>query len=79
MIPESGRAPVLEPESLYYWNVYWLLHYDRFNGMSIGGIPFVAIDAYANRFGVDGDDFETLLFIIRSLDAAFMKHQAKAK
>lgn len=48
----------------------------------VPGIPFMAIDAYARRFDIGGDDFAVLLKLVRVCDAEFiavMAEKAKAK
>lgn len=48
----------------------------------VAGIPFVAIDAYARRYGIEGEDFAVLSKLIRICDAEFvavMNEKAKAK
>ena len=47
----------------------------------VGPIPFVAIDRYAERFGVaPGDDFVRFHTLLKRMDATFLEHMAeKAK
>lgn len=33
-----------------------------------GSIPFTAIDAYARRYDIDGDEFDRLLYFIRIIE-----------
>ena len=37
-------------------------------------IPFVAITAYASHHGLEGDDIDDLMYYVRSMDNAFLKH-----
>jgi hypothetical protein len=46
--------------------------------MSIGAIPFEAIDRYAVRYGYNGDEFDEFHRLIRATDAAFLE-EATAK
>lgn len=42
--------------------------------MSIGPIPFVSIDAFADRYGLHGaDEFEAFRSLIRQMDAVYLK------
>lgn len=56
----------------FYWDAWRNLSADRQSGMGIGAIPFLAIDAYAKRFDIEGRDFEDFFYIIRELDDAFI-------
>jgi hypothetical protein len=43
-------------------------------GMSLGPIPFTAINAYAQRYGIeDVDEFDRLLALIRMQDAEYLR------
>lgn len=33
-----------------------------------GSIPFTSIDAYANRYGIEGDEFDRLIYFIRIIE-----------
>jgi len=41
----------------------------------VGGIPFTAIDRYADRYQVE--DFEVFHRLITAMDAAFLQHVNK--
>lgn len=44
----------------------------------IGSIPFMAIDRYASRFGIDDrDSFARFLSIVRRMDMAYIGHLNK--
>jgi hypothetical protein len=43
---------------------------DRPIGMSAGPIPFTSISTYADRVGIDGDDFTYFVCMIRAMDDA---------
>lgn len=46
--------------------------------MGLGAIPFTAINAYAERYGIDGvDDFERFCELIRRMDMEFLKIENK--
>lgn len=59
---------------------FWELNTDRQFGMSVGPIPFSAIDAYARRHGVDDpDEFALWVRMIRLCDRVFIEHMTKDK
>lgn len=59
------------------WQAFWDLHGDRHQGMaSSGAIPFTAIDRWARRYGVAGDDFDRLHALLRKMDDAFLSWKA---
>lgn len=37
-----------------------------------GGIPFLAIDAYARRRGLEGEEFDVFLKLLRACDAELL-------
>ncbi len=41
-------------------------------GGSVGPIPWVAIDCYARRYGIDGEEFERLTEVVAAMDSAFI-------
>lgn len=51
---------------------------DRPVGLDRGVIPWRSIDAFAERYGLVGDDFDRLVGIIRAMDVAYLAHM-KAK
>lgn len=51
---------------------------ERSVGMSLGPIPWSKIVMYADRVGLDFDVAEAFIDIIRTMDVAFMKHNAEA-
>lgn len=52
---------------------FWSLHGDR---SQQGPIHFVAIDAYARRYGISGADFGRFEAHIRTCDATYLEHEA---
>jgi hypothetical protein len=51
---------------------------DRDTGMTLGGIRFTAIDAYAKRYGIDDlDDFDQFVDDLRLLDRLFLEASKK--
>lgn len=37
-------------------------------------IPWTAIDAFARRYGVEGEDFDELVTLVRELDKTYLEH-----
>lgn len=35
-------------------------------------LPFVAVDTYARRYGIAGDDFDLLLRLLTAMDAEYL-------
>jgi hypothetical protein len=68
------------PEYLkFVWDAFWALSGDRQVHMGgVGMIPFLAIDRYAERFGVtDADEFSQFFDTIRTMDAAYLRKVGK--
>ena len=68
------------PEHLkFVWDSFWALAGDRqFHMGGAGPIPFIAIDRYAARFGIDDvDEFSDFFDTIRVLDAAYLRSVGK--
>jgi hypothetical protein len=64
--------PVIPAHLTLYWSAFWDLTGDRPIGQGwIGRIPFLALDAYARRIGIEGEDFLTFKHHVSALDDAF--------
>lgn len=75
---ESSR-PELPAEALPVWDAFAALQGDRpIVGMAgaLGDIPFTAIDAYARRYDISGEDFEWLRQALASLMERQFRHEA---
>lgn len=62
-----------------YWDAWHVLRFDR-QYFAFGGesqIPFIAIDAYATRYGIVGDQFDTLRWLIGAMDGEWLEHVAR--
>ena len=69
------EPPKNEPWHLHYWEAWHALRHDRqFIGqMAIEQpISFMAIDAYARRFEIEGDAFSHLLRFVSVIDTEFL-------
>jgi|SRR4051812_19345985 hypothetical protein len=76
LIPESDVAPpVLGRGLAFIYSAFWALGSDR--QVEQGPIPFASIDAFARRYGIDGDAFERFRLLIVRLDNAYRQKQAK--
>lgn len=78
-----ANAPTLWPGLDLYMDAFVELStcrsYIGMNGTA-GPIPYLAIDRYAERIGLDDpDEFEYFLGLVRRLDDAFLKHLRENK
>jgi hypothetical protein len=57
-----------------YRFAYRVLQHDRFYGGMGGVFPlsFAAIDAFARRFRIDGEDFDRFCFLMQEMDAEYV-------
>ena len=58
-----------------YWKAFTDLMADRELGMGEGPIRWTAISDWAARRGINGDDFERLVFLLREMDSVYMEHR----
>jgi len=73
----EGRGPLANVPELpatgeEAWEAFWALSSSRNVGMGPGGIPFLAIDRYAERYEID--DFERFHRLVQAMDAAYLGH-----
>ncbi len=75
---EPVKALVQKPELFEflqpYWDAFWALDSER--QVTMGGatrIPWRAIDAYARRYGFEGNGFLRLEYLLRRMDTAYLK------
>lgn len=77
---ETGSAPdtlldkpELAPHLTQVWRDFFELSTNRHLGFgSVGPIPWIAINAYAERMGiVDPDEFERFTALIRAMDGEY--------
>lgn len=75
-VPERFQSPQVSPDARQYLMAFWALSHDRPIGFGgVGGISFVAIDAYAKRLGVESaEEFWTFERMIRACDAVWLRH-----
>lgn len=74
-------APELPDHLQWVLDAFWDLSRDRPLGFGgVGSIPFTAVDAWARRYGIrSSDQFDRLLFLLRSLDDEYLKIVNKPK
>lgn len=64
--------PNLLPGLEVVWAAFWDLNGDRQMGFgAVGDVPFLAIDAWARRYGVPDSDFPRLHGLLKAMDAAY--------
>jgi hypothetical protein len=39
-----------------------------------GPLPFAAMDAYASRYGITGEEFEIFVRLITAMDSEYLQH-----
>jgi hypothetical protein len=74
------NKPELHERLQPYWDAFWCLDADRQVGM--GGasrIPWTAMDRYAQRHELEGDDFLRLEYLLRRMDTAYLNHIKRKK
>ena len=70
-------APVLRPGLELYYYAFWELDTCRSIGMSLGPIPWTAVQAYAKANGYDEDTTDRLLILVRYMDHEYLEYYAK--
>ena len=77
-LPEAiANKPVIWEGMGFYWQAFTELTSDRAIGMAEGPIRWTAINAYAYRHGLWGDDFDRLVTIIRCMDDVYLDVRSK--
>ncbi|RWQ16087.1 hypothetical protein [Mesorhizobium sp.] len=73
--PEEARAEYWHD---FYWRAWEALRFDRQYG-AMGGespIAFIAYDAYAKRYGLEGEAFERFHAFMTAIDTEWLIHIA---
>ena len=77
-LPESiANKPEIQEGLGFYWEAFSELTSDRALGMAEGPIRWTAINAYAYRHGLWGDDFDRLVTIIRCMDSVYLDKRSQ--
>lgn len=72
------NAPDLQPGLELHFEAFIALSSCRTHGMSsLSSIPWTAINDYAVRFGIEGQQFERLVAYIGAMDDHFLKVMRK--
>lgn len=81
MLAEDGPVPAalankpeIEDGLDWYLAAFWDLTHDRQMGAmgGAGGIPWTAIDRYADRHEID--EFDTFKTVLKALDGVYLEH-----
>lgn len=76
-VPERYQRPDVLTEAQPFLTAFLALQYDRSSGFGPGPIPFTAIDRYANRLRIVGDEFWLLESMVRACDSEWLKHASE--
>lgn len=68
--PWWDKRPEIPDSAAWFRAAYSALTTTRPVGMSVGPIPWTAVDRYAERYGIEGDAFERLTVWVRMMDQA---------
>jgi hypothetical protein len=68
-----NEQPVVLAQDRWLLGAFRDLNTCRTVGVRDGLIPWTAIDAYARRYRIVGEDFETLAAVIRHMDLCWME------
>lgn len=71
--PEFLNPPRIERHLIFYSDAFWRLHHDRPVNMAVGRIPWVAINAYAAKFNLTGDQFDRFVTLIVAQDSEYLR------
>lgn len=71
------NAPSILPGLELYYLGFLELTSSRTLGMSIGPIPWIAIEQYCQLKGLDDEQTEAMHLHIVAMDTVYMKHQSK--
>lgn len=71
--PEPGTDPEIEE---WYRRAFWDLSTCRDYTFGVGPIPWTAIDRYSERVGLDDENHDCFVYLIREMDAAYLKWEA---
>jgi hypothetical protein len=80
-LPERIKnRPELLPGLEFIWRAFWDLATCRTIGMGEGPIWWIAVNDYANRYGItDEDEFDRFKMLIKELDSVFLDHRDKKR
>lgn len=76
------KALLIKPTIIgeeWIWDAWGEMAGDRQGGMSLSPTPWVAVDRYAQRYGINGWMFELLVAGVRALDIAMIDFEDDEK
>lgn len=74
-IPDRIKnKPRLNRALAFYMDAFVELDTDRPVAFSFGVIPWSVIHTYAKAHELEGDDYHEFVYLIRTLDMAYVKH-----
>jgi hypothetical protein len=73
-LPFLENEPELADHLAFEFGAFNDLSRDRDVGFGLGPIPWCAMDAYARRLDLVGDDFDRFVLILSKVDDAFRQH-----
>lgn len=74
-LPEERKT--LKQDIHHYFSAFIELHSCRNNGMSVGSIPWTAINKYAEAYGYSGESYFRLISYIREMDNLYIEKSNK--
>ena len=73
------NKPLLRVGLDFYWRAFWELSTDRHIGMAEGPIPWTAMNHWALRNGVVGEEFDRFVLLIKAMDVAYLETRNTAQ
>lgn len=61
------------------YTAFWALGGDRATGFGLGPIPWTALDAYATRHGIAGEEFTNFAYYLSTMDSIYLEHHREQK
>lgn len=76
-VPDSIKNKPQVPVGLeFVWRAFWELSTDRDLGMAEGPIPWTAMNDYAYRYGLMGDDFDYFVLLLKAMDSVYIEKRS---
>ena len=77
-LPEKiENKPVISAGLDFIWRAFWELSTDRDFGMAEGPIPWTAMNDYAHRYDIWGDEFDRFVLLIKALDSVYIEKRGR--
>lgn len=70
-LPCVAARPDLFGHLIFEWSAFRSLSTDRPIGLAMGPIPWSSIDRFADRYAIDGDEFDRFAALIQAMDETF--------